>query len=36
LVVCKDPLTLPLPRGVRIASNTNASVADIPKNSSVE
>ena len=29
LVVCSDPLLLPLPRGVRIASNTNASVAGI-------
>ncbi len=26
LVVCSDPLCLPLPRGVRIASNTSASV----------
>ena len=26
MVACSDPLTLPLPRGVRTASNTNASV----------
>ena len=36
LVACRDPLTLPLPRGVRIASNTNASVAAIASYSSVE
>src|SRR4051794_11280804 len=30
LVVCSDPLLLPLPRGVRTASNTSASVAAMP------
>ena len=29
LVACSEPLLLPLPRGVRMASNTNASVAAI-------
>src|SRR3954463_2679935 len=29
LVACSDPLTLPLPRGVRMASKTSASVDDI-------
>ena len=29
LVVCSDPLTLPFPRGVRIASKTSGSVAGI-------
>jgi hypothetical protein len=28
-VVCSDPLNLPLPRGVRIASKTSASVVAI-------
>ena len=31
MVACSEPLLLPLPRGVRMASNTNASVAAIPR-----
>ncbi len=31
LVACSDPFNLPLPRGVRIASNTSASAAAISK-----
>src|SRR4051794_6861099 len=36
LTACSEPLLLPLPRGVRMASNTNASVAAIPQAPRVE